>query len=121
MLLLLLISEPDSALSLSTKADMYLDVTGNILNRPFTSAYIQQKSTVMSEMIVDLGYAAQRAEFINFDLLKFKDRDRLDDQFKFWRDGNQFQVKEQWDIRQRQYLGARYDSYTSDTCICDGI
>jgi dynein assembly factor 3 len=114
MLLLLLISEPSSILSLSTKADMYLDVTGNILNRPFTSAYIQQKSTVMSEMIVDLGYAAQRAEFINFDFLKFKDRDRLDDQFKFWRDGNKFQVKEQWDIRQRQYLGARYDHRRGD-------
>ena len=105
MLQLLIISEPASAYSVSTKSDLYLDIMGNTLNRPFTSAYIKQKSIVMSEMVVDLSYASERAGFINLELLKFKDRDRLDDQFKFWRDSSDFQVKKQWEIRQRQYLG----------------
>ena len=85
LLLLLVISEPNSAYGLNSKTSLYLDIFGNSLLRPPTVKYLKQKSTVLSEMITDLTYAKYRAPFLVLDRLKFKDRDRLDDQFQFWR------------------------------------
>ena len=36
-------------------------------------------------MVTDSSYCKKRASFVELDRLKFKDRDRLDDQFVFWR------------------------------------
>ena len=46
--------------------------------------------------------------------LKFKDRDLINDQCCFWRSKDEFKIQEQWDIRSRQYLGARYDHKSGD-------
>ena len=85
LLLLLVISEPDSAYGLNNKTSLYLDIYGNTLLRPATAKYVRQKSRVLSEMITDFTYAKSRAPFLCLDRLKFKDRDRLDDQFLYWR------------------------------------
>ena len=92
-----------------TKAELYLDLLGNCQNRQITADYIHQKSSVLSEMITDFEYCQNRASFISFEELKFKDRDLMDDQFQYWRSKEEFKVTEQWDVRMRQYLGARYD------------
>lgn len=70
-------------------------------------------------MITDFGYMKERASFLNLDRLKFKDRDRLDDQFTFWRRQEEFQIQAQWDIRLRRYLGMRYDAKNGafDWCL----
>jgi len=110
MALLLVISEPDTAYGMNIKTSLYLDIFGNSLIRAVTHKYLMQKSTVLSEMITDFGYMKERASFLNLDRLKFKDRDRLDDQFTFWRRPEEFQIQAQWDIRLRRYLGMRYDA-----------
>jgi len=46
--------------------------------------------------------------------LKFKDRDLINDQCIFWRSKSDFKIQDQWDIRSRQYLGARYDYKSGD-------
>lgn len=113
ILLLLVMTEPDSAYGLNSKTSLYLDLFGNSLLRPASGKYLKQKSRVLSEMITDLKYAKRRAPFLNLERLKFKDRDRLDDQFVYWRqDTDTLNIREQWDIRLRQYLGARYDAQT---------
>ena len=113
MLLLLIISEPAAAYGLNVKTSLYLDIFGNALLRASTAKYLRQKSRVLSEMITDLEYAKKRAKFMNLDKLKFKDRDRLDEQFEFWRrETEPFHIRDQWDIRLRRYLGARYDAMT---------
>jgi len=113
MLLLLIIAEPAAAYGLNIKTSLYLDIFGNTLLRASTAKYLKQKSRVLSEMITDLDYAKRRAKFINLEKLKFKDRDRLDEQFEFWRrETEPFHIREQWDIRLRRYLGARYDAMT---------
>ena len=113
-LMLLAITEPNCAFTVQSKAELYLDILGNSHNRQVTGDYIMQKSSVLSEMITDFSYARDRANFINFEELKFKDRDLMDDQFQYWRSSEEFKVKEQWDVRSRQYLGARYDHRTGD-------
>ena len=74
ILLLLIISEPDSAYGLNAKTSLYLDVTGNSLLRPATEKYLKQKSIVLSEMVSDFGYCKKRAPFLNLEKLKFKGR-----------------------------------------------
>lgn len=120
LLMLLIISEPNNAYGLNIKTSLYLDIFGNSLLRPATVKYVKQKSRVLSEMITDLAYGKERAPFLTLDRLKFKDRDRLDDQFQFWRqDGNVLNIQQQWDIRLRQYLGGRYDAMSGafDWCL----
>jgi len=111
---LLAISEPSSAYNINTKVGLYLDIFGNSMNRPFTQKYITQKATVMSEMVTDLSYGKERASFLDLSELKFKDRDLINDQCCFWRSKDEFKIQEQWDIRSRQYLGARYDHRSGD-------
>ena len=65
ILLLLAISEPSSAYNINTKVGLYLDIFGNSMNRPFTQKYINQKATVMSEIVTDLAYGKERAPFID--------------------------------------------------------
>ena len=62
-----------------------MDIFGNTLLRPASQTYLLQKSRVLSEMVNDFSYCKKRAAFVDLDRLKFKDRDRLDDQFVFWR------------------------------------
>ena len=81
-LMLLAITEPNCAFTVQSKAELYLDIMGNSHNRQVTGDYITQKSSVLSEMITDFSYAKDRANFINFEDLKFKDRDLMDDQFQ---------------------------------------
>lgn len=78
-------SEPNGAYSLQNKTALYLDIFGNTLLRPASQSYLFQKSRVLSEMVTDSSYCKKRASFVELDRLKFKDRDRLDDQFVFWR------------------------------------
>jgi len=114
-LLLLAMTEPNELFTIHEKAELYLDILGNCHNRQTTADYIIQKSSVLSEMITDFGYGRERAQFMTFDQLKFKDRDFIDDQFQYWRSSaDEFKVKEQWEIRSRQYLGARYDHREGD-------
>jgi len=52
-----------------------------------------------------------RIPLLSLDNLKYKERDYLENVFKFWQEPKtKFPISHYWDKRVRQHLGTRYDS-----------
>jgi dynein assembly factor 3 len=108
MLLLAIVLElPDR--SLQEQAELFLEIYGNLLIRKKTMEWIQEKSTDLIRVITDnTGILSGVLDFQN---LKFRERDDIEFVFKFWRDSSRsFDGPALWDIRLRNYLQRRYDS-----------
>lgn len=67
------------------------------------------------ELVTDEEKMEQLYPLVNLRRLKFKERDDLEDIFKFWRNRapKHFDMTELWDYRLRQYWKQRYDSRTN--------
>jgi len=111
LLLLTLALEPLKKIGLQEKVDLFMELYGNTLIRNTTMNYLEEKSNLFIEMITDLDYADERMPTINLSQLKFKERDSLENLFKFWRTrtSENFNIINLWDNRLRKYLSRRYD------------
>ncbi|GAB5358363.1 hypothetical protein AAMO2058_000451100 [Amorphochlora amoebiformis] len=95
--------------SIQTRTQTFLESYGNVLVHKKTAELIAEiANQIYKEM-------AEDAEFIKpfFDLtcLKFRERDGIEDIFKFSRAKKpQFDSRYLWDNRCRHYLGSRYNS-----------
>jgi len=104
--------EPAHRMGLQEKVELFSELYGNTLIRQQTLQYLQQKANLFIEMITDLDYCDERMPTIDMSQLKFKERDYLEDVFKFWRhpDPRAFNITALWNHRLRTYLNLRYDS-----------
>ncbi|XP_069494165.1 dynein axonemal assembly factor 3 [Ambystoma mexicanum] len=112
LLFLTLALESPQQMGLQEKSEAFLELLGNSLIRNQTAAYLQEKANLFIEYITDLELQQRKVPLLDLTALKFKERDQLEGIFKFWRnpDPKIFQIDKMWDLRNRQYLGTRYDS-----------
>ncbi|XP_015276252.1 PREDICTED: dynein assembly factor 3, axonemal [Gekko japonicus] len=118
LLFLSLALEPLEKMGLQEKSETFLELMGNTLLRSQTAAYLQEKAGLFVRYVTDP--CIQQADLPALDLsaLKFKERDQLEAIFRFWKNPDPwaFQMEQLWDLRLRQYLGARYDARRG---VCD--
>ncbi|GCC34196.1 dynein axonemal assembly factor 3-like [Chiloscyllium punctatum] len=112
LLFLTIALEPPEQMGLREKCELLLELFGNSLIRSQTATYLQDKANLFIHYITDLDFLHKKLPMIDMSGLKFKERDQLEAIFKFWRNPDQkiFQINRLWDMRNRQYLGNRYDS-----------
>lgn len=107
---LLLAVATDWELPLRQRANLWLEVYGNALLQSRTAAYI---STVLRPLLLDvLGSSKGRfplPSLLNFSLLKYKQRDELEDAIKAYHDSVAFDMTTLRNYRLRHTYGARYD------------
>lgn len=112
MLLLNVALEPSSEFSLKGKTHTFMDLYGNALLRPISHSYVCSKAKHFLNVITDLAYAKEKLPILNFDQLKYRERDALENIFNFWleRKGNVFNITNYWEHRNRNLLKSRYDN-----------
>lgn len=112
MLLLNVALEPASEFSLKGKTHTFMDLYGNSLLRPISHSYMCSKAKHFLNVITDLDYAKEKIPILNFDQLKYRERDALENIFTFWleRKGNVFNITNYWENRNRNLLKTRYDN-----------
>ncbi|XP_062918564.1 dynein axonemal assembly factor 3-like isoform X2 [Mobula hypostoma] len=112
LLFLTVALEPPSSMGLQEKTELLLELFGNSLIRSQSANYLQENANNFIHYITDLDYLHKKLPMVDMGSLKFKERDQLEAIFKFWRnpDPKVFQINKLWDLRNRQYLGNRYDS-----------
>ncbi|XP_050095342.1 dynein axonemal assembly factor 3 homolog [Anopheles aquasalis] len=111
MLLVAVAFENPTQLSVRGKTDLFLDLFGNTLIRPFSSAYLNSKARVLTNIVTDPDYAERYAPIFDLEALKYKERDQLENVFHFWQNDEKhvFNIARYWDDRLRAQLGERYD------------
>ncbi|KAE8593458.1 hypothetical protein XENTR_v10019146 [Xenopus tropicalis] len=112
MLFLSLALEHPEQMGLQEKSELFLELFGNSLIRNKTASYLQEKSELFIRYVTDPDYQQSNVPLLNLSSIKFKERDKLEDIFKFWRnaDPKLFPIDKYWDEKNRQNLGRRYDS-----------
>lgn len=104
--------EPPTEFSLRGKTHIFMDLYGNSLLRPISHSYMCSKAKHFLNVITDLDYAKEKIPILNFDQLKYRERDALENIFTFWleRNGNVFNISNYWEQRNRNLLKNRYDN-----------
>ncbi|KAK5645154.1 hypothetical protein RI129_006454 [Pyrocoelia pectoralis] len=109
LLLLNVALQPIDELGLVQKARYFMELYGNTLVRPAVAKYLKLKAIHLVDMITNVSYLKEVMPFVDFDL-KYKERDYLENVFKFWCSADEFDVCNSWDSRLRKSLGVRYDT-----------
>lgn len=112
-LFLALILEDQHSRGLQEKTELFLEIFGNVLVRHHTAEYIQSMATELIKMVTNDEYMKERLPVLDVTQLKFKERDMLENIFKFWKQPAKkdlFDAEKCWDLRMRNYLGVRYDA-----------
>lgn len=112
MLFLTIALETQKRLGLQEKAELFLELYGDLLVRKQSADYVEKMSTDFIKMVTDFDYLETKLPCLDLSQLKFKERDFLEGVFKIWRNPKPeaFDAKKCWELRLRQYLGVRYDS-----------
>lgn len=111
LLLTIVALESNKTFSLTSKTNLFMDIYGNALTRPITHNYICSRANNLIKMITDEDYAAENYPFIKYDLLKYRERDGLENIFQFWlnKKENIFNASLYWENRLRALLKTRFD------------
>ncbi|KAK3102223.1 hypothetical protein FSP39_009733 [Pinctada imbricata] len=112
MLFLALALETPNRMGLQEKTELFMELFGNLLIRKQSSEYIEKMANEFIHMVTDFDYLEEKIPNLDLSQLKFKERDFMEAIFKFWRnpDATIFDAEKCWDLRQRQFLGTRYDT-----------
>ncbi|CAF0763436.1 unnamed protein product [Didymodactylos carnosus] len=118
LLLLKLLFEKPHEVSIQEKCELFLELYGNLMIRPYTEQYLKEKSKELIELITSISSKFQLNKTLTIDLslLKYKERDFLEGILKYWKtnetstDKQLFPANLAWDLRLRQYLTGRYDT-----------
>lgn len=109
MLLIYIALQPLEDLGLIQKTYTFMELYGNALIRPNIARYLQNVAKEFVNFITDYDYLHKIIPYLNLEL-KYKERDYLENLFKFWCSKDEFDVCECWDRRMRKSLGVRYDN-----------
>ncbi|XP_063697960.1 dynein axonemal assembly factor 3 homolog [Culicoides brevitarsis] len=112
MLLLSIALEPPEELSIKAKTHLYMDLFGNALLRPASHQYMCSKALVLRKILTEPEFGEQFAPIFNFEHLKYKERDQLENAFEFWtnKPSYVFDIRKYWNNRVRHELASRYDT-----------
>ncbi|KAM4015527.1 dynein axonemal assembly factor 3 isoform 2-T3 [Anomaloglossus baeobatrachus] len=112
ILFLTLALENPEQMGLQEKCDLFLELFGNSIVRSKTAAYLQHKCERFIKYVTDPEYQKSILPLLDMASLKHKERDDLENIFKFWQtsEAKLFPIERYWDVKNRQYLGRRYDS-----------
>ncbi|XP_053308151.1 dynein axonemal assembly factor 3 [Spea bombifrons] len=112
MLFLTLALENPEQMGLQEKSESFLELFGNSLIRSQTANYLQERCDLFIRCVTDPDYQQNVFPWLNLTAIKFKERDELEDIFKFWRtpESRLFPIEKYWEAKNRQFLGRRYDS-----------
>ncbi|XP_033214505.1 dynein assembly factor 3, axonemal [Belonocnema kinseyi] len=105
ILLLSTCLEKDLGLQEATR--YYLEILGNTLLRPATAKFVAQRA----KRLADIATKSIECPWLNLELLKHKERDRIESIFNFWERAicEGIPITEYWDRRIRKSLETRYD------------
>lgn len=109
LLLLTVALQPSTELGLVQKTRYFMELFGNTLIRPAVAKYLTSIAQLLVKMITNPDYMKKILPMVNMDV-KYKDRDYLENLFKFWCGNDEFNIFEYWDKRVRKSLGDRYDT-----------
>jgi len=105
--LLLLQTLHDWELPIRQRCNVWLEIYGNCLVQERTSKYIAHKGLELIQLICNESGAMR--DLVDLGLLKFKQRDELEDAFKQWSESVPFDLTALRDARLRRMYGQRYD------------
>lgn len=106
---LLLLNISLNPLGLEQKTKTFMELYGNALVRPSVAKILTGKANELVKMVTDYQYLSEYMPNVKLNI-KYKDRDYLEQIFKFWCGRDEFNVCDCWDRRLRRHLGVRYDS-----------
>ncbi|KAJ3216596.1 Dynein assembly factor 3, axonemal [Clydaea vesicula] len=97
-----------SSLSNVECLNLFLDVYGNLKVAEKTKNYIETAANDLTRLVTD--QTGPLSNVINFENLRFRERDDLEFVFKYWKDRKPFHIEQFFDQRLRSFYGLRYDS-----------
>ncbi|KAJ3102906.1 Dynein assembly factor 3, axonemal [Phlyctochytrium planicorne] len=107
MILLLILFDPESQLSVSEKAQYYFEVYGNMFLRPKVHELVSHYASMLSDVITG---SKSTTNFFDFALNRFRDLDDLDEVARFIiAKKTPFEMQALWESRLRYHFGVRYD------------
>jgi len=90
--------------------EIFLDLMGNTLNRDKSSEYLENISKELIQLVTDDDKCESVIkELVNFETLRFKERDDLEEIFSTWMKAHKFDIEKLRDDRMRGHLKERYD------------
>ena len=99
----------DYEVPIRQRCNIFLEVLGNIRVQERTAKYIEQLGYQLRSLIGD--GSGRLEDLVDLSLLKYKDRDQLEDCFKSYSRGSaDFNMEQLWDARLRAYYAERYDA-----------
>jgi dynein assembly factor 3 len=105
--LLLLQTLHDWELPIRQRCNVWLEIYGNCLVQERTSKYIAQKGLELIQLLCNESGAMR--DLVDLGLLKFKQRDELENVFKTWSESVPWDLTALRDQRLRKMYGQRYD------------
>jgi len=100
----------ETGISQRERMEIFLDLMGNCLIRDKSSEYLENISKELIQLITeDDKCESVLKELVNFETLKFKERDDLEDIFSSYMKAHPFDIERLRDNRLRGHLKDRYD------------
>lgn len=87
----------------------WMELYGNTLVKPNTNSYLVKKSAQLIDIITNEAVRQCCLPIVQLNLIKYKERDSIENIFKYWKNNSGFDIIKMWDRRLRNHLGARYD------------
>jgi len=100
----------ETQLSMRERTELFLDLYGNTLIRSRTAYYLDEIAVELSRLITEHRKCTSvLKELVDFETLKFKERDDVEDIINTWRLSVPFDIESMRDQRLRAYFKTRYD------------
>jgi dynein assembly factor 3 len=100
----------ETALSKRERMELFIDIYANCLLRDKTDLYMQGVLPELIQLVTDDERCPSvLRNNVHFDLLRFKDRDELEDVISSYYSTHQFDIEKQHDQRKRFHFKERYD------------
>lgn len=96
LLLLRTSLEPEDEMALVRRTRIFMELYGNTFLRPAVAKYLKGEASELVKMVTDLDYMKEVMPNVVLDL-KFKDRDYMENVFKFWGSSDEFDIQNAWD------------------------
>jgi dynein assembly factor 3 len=90
--------------------EIFLDYYGNTLLRDRSAQYLDEVVPELIQLVTDDDKCQSVIkDIINFETIKFKDRDEIEDVISSWLTCHSFDIESLRDTRLRAHFGKRYD------------
>lgn len=109
LLLLYIALQRETRMGLVQKTRYFMELYGNMVVRPAVANFLRYTAAGLVDLITNYEYMKDIMPCVNLDL-RHKERDYLENVFKFWRGSESFDISDIWDKRVRKSLGVRYDN-----------